>query len=106
MKNKVDVSGYEKSDDLINDSEILSEANNRDNTSEYGSGPTPGSGFNGPARVAACKNKKYGDYCTWQSNSGSQTGRCIWDKWGLTNGELFCAKKDYREDDDSLNSED
>lgn len=53
------------------------------------------------ARIEACKGKKYGDPCTWIDDKGKvQTGICIYDKWGWTPGELFCASKDYRTDKD------
>lgn len=54
---------------------------------ESGSGP----------RFDACKGKKFGDRCSFNATTKSlQTGYCIYDKWGLTPGELFCAKADYK----------
>lgn len=48
------------------------------------------------AREAACVNKQHGQSCQWIADNGStQTGKCIYNKWGLRPGKLFCAKADY-----------
>lgn len=60
---------------------------------------TTGSGTNSP-RIKACEGKKYGASCSWKADDGSvQSGKCIYDKWGLTAGPLFCAKADYFNND-------
>lgn len=79
-----------------------------DNNRQTGSGDSgsgsggSGSGYGGsseskPNRVEACAGSSYGMACTWYTSDGMpQNGICIYNKWGLDKGELFCAKKDYR----------
>lgn len=79
------------------------ETNKKENLKTVGPGESAGL----TAREQACVGKKYGDSCTWRADDGSlQTGICIYDKWGLTDGKLFCAKKDYKGEniDDALKS--
>ncbi len=69
---------------------------NPDGTGRY-TPPTSGTGPISSERITACQGKSYGDACTWTANSGvTQKGKCIYDKWGLTKGKLFCAGADYR----------
>lgn len=59
------------------------------------------------ARIKACEGKKYGDRCTWVDNQGrTQTGKCVYDKWGWSPGPLFCAKADYKEELDGIDKKD
>ena len=56
-------------------------------------------------RVQACSGKQYGDRCSWKDATGKiNDGFCIYNKWGLGAGELFCAERDYRETDPDENS--
>ena len=66
-----------------------------------GSG-TGGSGTEGLSeREKACVGKQFKDSCAWRANDNSiQNGICIYNKWGLTRGRLFCAKADYQSDTD------
>ena len=65
------------------------------------SGTNSGTGGSGSLseREKACVGLKYGDKCTWESTThGPQNGICIYNKWVLPGGSLFCAKKDYLHD--------
>ncbi|MCM1142044.1 MAG: hypothetical protein NC453_26030 [Muribaculum sp.] len=72
---------------------------------ENGKEPNPlfaGTYYVTSARIEACKGKKYGDYCEWVDDDGHlQTGKCVYDKWGWTPGPLFCARADYKKEDDA-----
>lgn len=51
------------------------------------------------AREEVCKGKKYGDYCEWVDDNGNkQTGACVYARYDITPGPLFCARRDYRND--------
>lgn len=59
------------------------------------------------ARIEACKDKKYGDDCSWVDENGRiQNGKCVYDKWGVSNGPLFCATRDYRDNSQSIEKND
>ena len=71
------------------------EVQGTENTQYATSGTGPSS-----ARIKACEGKKYGNYCVWIDNNGMlQDGKCIYNKYGISNGVLFCAKADYKSED-------
>lgn len=47
-------------------------------------------------RTSSCEGKHYGDSCSFMTDKGYvQSGKCIYNKWGWTPGDLFCALADY-----------
>lgn len=55
-------------------------------------------------RELACVGKKYGDVCFWKDKNGvEQQGYCVYPKLNIHGGPLFCAKRDYKKEDNTKN---